>query len=126
MAIKQKEDVYEKIDMSYKKDALRVTYDIESTPDLWTLAMIHNDAFGLMFFGNEQFDDLSDKELLSQMRDFASKQDTLKDMKKSSPDEIDLNLYNYKIGNKEDMARFENDLMKMISCRPLDLSLIHI
>lgn len=46
----QKEDVYKKVDLSYKDNALRVTYDIESTPDLFTLAMIHNDAFGLSFF----------------------------------------------------------------------------
>lgn len=120
MATKQKEDIYEKKDMSYKENALRITYDIESTPDLWTLAMIHNNAFGLMFFGNEQFNDLSDDELLSQMKDFAEKEDTLKDMNKNSADEIDLNIYSYKIGNKDDMSRFENDLMKMISCRPLD------
>lgn len=122
----QREDVYEKVDLSYKDNALRVTYDIESTPDLFTLAMIHDNAFGLMFFGDEQFDNLSEEELLSQMSQFAKKEDTLKDMKKSSHEEIDLNVYSYKIGNKKDMARLEKDLLYMITCRPLQGDLKYV
>lgn len=112
-------DQYEEVDLSYKKDALRITYDIESLPDLFTLAMIHDNAFGLMFFGNEQFDDLTDEELISQMRDFAIKKDTLSDMKKDHADEIELNLYRYHINNKDDMRRLENDLRLMLLCHAL-------
>lgn len=120
MSKQQKKDVYKKVDLSYKDNALRVTYDIESTPDLFTLAMIHNDAFGLMFFGDEQFDDLSEEELLDQMKLFAKKEDTLKDMKKDKPEDIDLNVYKYQIGNKKDMDRLEDDLLTIICCYPLD------
>lgn len=112
-------DNYEKVDLSYKKDALRITYDIESLPDLFTLATIHDNSFSLMFFGNEQFDDLTDDELLSQMKDFASKPDTLKDMGKTSADDIDLNIYRYKI-NKDDIKRFEEDLRQILLCYPLN------
>ena len=59
VSIKLKQDRVKKVHLLYKDNALRVTYDIESTPDLFTLAMIHNDSFGLMFFGDEQFHDIS-------------------------------------------------------------------
>ena len=114
-----KKEEYEKIDFSYKEDALRVTYDIESMPDLFTLAMIHEKALSLMFFGNEQFDDLTDEELISQMRDFAKKESTLKMMELESADDLDLHLYRYQQGNKEDMKRFSKDLMAMQACNRL-------
>ena len=62
-----------KIDFSYKDNPLKITYDIESTPNLFTLAMIHDKAMSLIIFGDHQFDDLDEKDLVKQMRRFASK-----------------------------------------------------
>ena len=116
---KEAKETYEKIDFSYKKNALRVTYDIESMPDLFTLAMIHDKALSLMFFGNGQFDDLSDEELISQMRDFAEKESTIEMMNIQKADDLDLHLYRYKQGDKEDMKQFAKDLMAIQTCNRL-------
>ena len=40
-----------KVDFSYKDNPLKVTYDIEATPSLFTLAMIHDYAMTLIIFG---------------------------------------------------------------------------
>ena len=113
-------DVYDEVDLSYKKNALRVTYDIESMPDLFTLAMIHDNAFSLMLFGNEQFNDLTDEDLIKQMKDFADKEDTRKDMNIKSVKDLKYYVYRYKQGNREDMIRFSKDLIKMITCEKLE------
>ena len=55
------------VDFSYKSNPYHVTYDIESTPDLFTLAMIHENGLSFIFFGYEKFDKLlSDDEIMDQ------------------------------------------------------------
>lgn len=108
-----------KIDFSYKKNALRVTYDVESTPNLFTLAMIHDKALSLIFFGDEQFDNLTNEELINQMKNFAKKEDTLKDLNISSHEELEYNLYRYTSGDEESMNQFRDDLALMVTCKPL-------
>lgn len=115
-----KTEVYKDLDLSYKYNALRVTYDIESMPNLFTLAMIHDNALSLMFFGDEQFDDLTDDELIKQMHDFGSKKTTLEDLNVNSYKDLDYHLYRYQQGNKEDMKRFRKDLLRIISCQRLE------
>lgn len=115
----EKQETYEHVDFSYKDNSLRVTYDIESMPDLFTLAMIHDHALSLMFFGNTQFDDLSDDELIKQMQDFGKKSTTLEDLNVDSYEDLDYHLYRYQMGNKEDMKNLAKDLQKIISCQRL-------
>lgn len=108
-----------KVDFSYKKNALRVTYDFECTRDIFTAAFIHDKAMSLMIFANEQFDDVSDEDLLRQIEDFAKKPSTLKFMKKSSHEEIGKHLYRYRMGDDLSLLNFRRDLTSFCSCRVL-------
>lgn len=119
-------DHYEKVDMSYKDHPLKIAYDIESEPDLFTLAMIHDKAFTLMFFGNEQFDDVTEEYLRDQTRQFVEKEGTMRDLNISSADEVDINILKYTMGNKLDIKRLNNDLQSMIICKPLNCDKKHI
>ena len=78
-----------KIDFSYKENPLKVTYDIESTPNLFTLAMIHEKALTLMIFGDEQFNDLDHDDLVRQMKDFAGKKINMRMLGIKSVDDLD-------------------------------------
>ena len=105
------------VDFSYKSNPYHVTYDIESTPDLFTLAMIHENGLSFIFFGDEQFDDLlSDDEIMAQLKKFASKPSTLRYLHKKSPDELDLHLYRYHTGDARSIAKFGRDIRSIITC----------
>lgn len=110
-----------KIDFSYKENPLKVTYDIESTPNLFTLAMIHEKALTLMIFGDEQFNDLDHDDLVRQMRDFASKKVNMRMLGIKSPDELQYNVKHYIQGNARDMKLLERDMQRMQNCMPLDI-----
>lgn len=113
------DDFMSNIDLSYKQDALRVTYDLESTPNLFTSAMIHDNGLSLMFFGDQQFSDLTDDELRSQMIDFGKKPDTLTSLKKQSYDELDYTVMRYHTGDAESIRQLSNDLLTILTCQPL-------
>lgn len=113
------------IDFSYKENPLKVTYDIESTPNLFTLAMIHDKALTLIIFGDHQFDDLDEDDLKRQMYEFASKKINKKLLKIKSPDELDYYVKHYKQGNDADMFKFMSDLSRMQMCRTLDTDVIY-
>ena len=66
--LKTTNEIYKKIDFSYLQNALVNTYDIESTLELFTLAMINDHRMSLILFGDEQFDDVTDSELHRQDR----------------------------------------------------------
>lgn len=110
-----------KIDFSYKEDPLKVTYDIESTPNLFTLAMIHDKALSLIIFGDEQFDDLDHDDLVRQMKDFASKDLNKKMLGIESIDDLEYNVKHYKVGSGRDMKLLEYDMQRMQTCMPLDV-----
>lgn len=109
-----------KIDFSYKDNPLKVTYDIESTPNLFTLAMIHDKALTLIIFGDKQFDDLDNDDLVRQMREFASKPTNMKLLGISSVDDLQYNVKHYKQGSAEDMTRLTRDMVAMQMCVSLD------
>lgn len=106
------------VDFSYKKNALSMAYDDESTPELWAKALITDKSFSFMFFGDEQFDKLSDEDLIKQMKDFANEYQTKKYMNISNPDELDYHLYRYR-SNDTDIANLVNELRNFLLCRPL-------
>lgn len=109
------------IDFDYKLNALRVTYDIESTHELFTLAMIHEHALSFMMFGDSQFDDLTNDDIRAQMHDFLYRKTTLKymNLNEETAKDIDLNVYRYHTGDVESMSNFADDLQSMIVCEPL-------
>ena len=107
------------VDFSYLDNALRTTLDDESTMELYTSAFINDDIFSLIFFGDEQFDDLTDDMLLDQMRKFASKKQTLKLLKKKSADDFRFHLYRYRKNSATDIAKFVDELNRIIICQPL-------
>lgn len=121
--LKTTNEIYKKIDFSYLQDALVNTYDIESTLELFTLAMINDRRMSLILFGDEQFDDVTDKELHRQIRNFINKPDTLRYMKKDSPDEIESTVYRFEQGNAEHMKQFEKILLRMITCKALEVDI---
>ena len=108
-----------KVDFSYKENPLKVTYDIEATPNLFTLAMIHDYAMTLIIFGDEQFDDLYNDDLVRQMRDFASKEKNMKMLGISNVDELEYNVMHYKVGNVADMKEFAQVMQRMQTCAKL-------
>ena len=110
-----------KIDFSYKDNPLKVTYDIESTPNLFTLAMIHDKALSLIIFGDRQFDDLSEEDLIRQMRDFASKKTNMKLLDIKDVDELTYHVKHYKMGDARDMVRLSRDMLAMQTCTSLDI-----
>lgn len=107
------------VDFSYKKNALDMAYDDESTPELWAKALITDKSFSFMFFGDEQFDKLSDEALIQQMKDFANEYQTKKYMNISNPEDLDYHLYRYRIGSDEDIASLVSELRNFLLCRPL-------
>lgn len=110
-----------KIDFSYKENPLKVTYDIESTPNLFTLAMIHEKALTLMIFGDEQFNDLDHDDLVRQMKDFAGKKINMRMLGIKSVDDLDYHVKHYIMGNARDMKLLERDMQRMQTCMPLDV-----
>lgn len=106
------------VDFTYKDNALRNTYDIESTPDLFTLAMINDKSLSLMLYGNDQFKDLDEKELIRQMIDFASKPANMEDLGITDPSQLDYNVYLY-TNTEESIKQFSKDMMTMLMCKPL-------
>lgn len=112
-------DEIREIDLSYKDNALRVTYDVESTPNLFTLAMIHDKALSLIFFGDDQFNDLSNDELYYQMEKFATKESTKRYLESAKNGNIDLHLYRYSSNNPESIEDFGDTLLRIITNKPL-------
>lgn len=119
MAMKQKLNL--NIDFSYLDNAIQYTYDFESTPELFTGAFITDKSFSLMFFGDEQFDDIQNEELIRQMRLFAEKPLSKKYLKIESADELNYHVYRYYINDKESNRRMLRDFANFISSRPLQL-----
>lgn len=109
-----------KIDFSYKDNPLKVTYDIESTPNLFTLAMIHEKALTLIIFGDEQFNDLDEEDLIRQMKDFASKRVNKRLLGIESIEELDYIVKHYKVGNAPDIVKLGRDMSAMQMCTALD------
>lgn len=107
------------VDFSYLDDAIKYTYDFESTPELFTGAFIDDKAMSLMFFGNEQFDDLSNDELIRQMRIFAEKPLSKKYLKIESADDLEYNVYRYYVNDKDSNRRMIGDFARFIGSRPL-------
>lgn len=110
-----------KIDFSYKDNPLKITYDIESTPNLFTLAMIHDKSMSLIIFGDHQFDDLDKKDLVKQMRRFASKKYNKKLLGIKHANDLEYHVKHYRQGNAVDMTRFLRDMIAMQTCMPLDI-----
>lgn len=109
------------IDFSYKKNALKIYYDIESTPNAFTLAMIHDNAMNLMFYGDKQFTDtLTDKELIENLNIFKKKDSVLKFLTNKDPNTIETNVYRYYIDDDDSISRLQADLTKIALCRPLE------
>lgn len=112
-------EAWELIDFSYKKVALRTTYDIESMTDVFTLALIHNNALSIMFFGTPQFDDLTNERMVEQMRKFMEVKQNQIDMGVSSPDDLEYHVYRYNVGDKKSIKNMELDLEQIAMCQPL-------
>lgn len=112
----------EEVDLSYKDNAMRVIYDDESTLEAWTKAFIDDKSFSFMFMGDEQFDSLTNDEILKQMRDFARKPQTMKYMNISDPDELEYHLYRYYQNDELSATRLANDLSLFLRCKPLPKS----
>lgn len=109
------------IDFSYKEDALKIYYDIESTPNAFTLAMIHNNAMNLMFYGDEQFDEtLTNEELIQNLNIFKKKDSVLKFLTNKNADSIETNVYRYYPNDKDSIERLYKDLTKIVLCKPLE------
>lgn len=116
---KQDKEIYSQIDFSYLQGAVQVTYDIESLRELFTLAMINDHSMSIILFGDEQFDDMTEEDVQKQIRAFINKPDTLRYMRKQSPDEIESYVYKFNVGNEEHMKEFESLLRKMVTCKAL-------
>ena len=94
---KQDKEIYSQIDFSYLQGAVQVTYDIESLRELFTLAMINDHSMSIILFGDEQFDDMTEEDVQKQIRAFINKPDTLRYMRKQSPDEIESYVYKFNV-----------------------------
>ena len=115
------------IDFSYKKTALKIYYDIESTPNAFTLAMIHDNALNLMFYGDEQFTNtLTDKELLENLNLFKKKDSVLRFLKNKDINTIETNVYRYYINDADSISRLQSDLTKIALCRPLESDIKYV
>lgn len=110
------------VDFSYLKNATRFTYDDESTVELYTKAIIDDNALSLIFFGDEQFDSLTDETLIQQMKDFANKEQSKHYLNISSADDLDYHLYRYKMGDVDSMNEFAKEMMNIVLSRPLSKS----
>lgn len=109
----------ENVDFSYKENALRTTYDDESTLEAWTCAFINDYSFSFMFFGDEQFDDLKDEDIIAQMKAFAAKRETKKYMGIKNPDDLEYILYRYHVGDENSMRKLALDMKMFQLCKPL-------
>ena len=103
-------------DLSYKKNALRTDYDIESVHEAFTLASINEHSMSFIMFGDEQFDDLSDDDILQQMRRFASSSTNMELLGINDVDDLTYHLYRFNVGNDDDRHKLSTLVQKMITC----------
>lgn len=117
MAMKQKLNL--NIDFSYLENAIKYTYDFEITPELFTGAFIDDKAFSLMFFGDEQFDDLENEELIKQMKAFANKPLSKKYLKINDAEDLEYHVYRYYTNNDASIRDLVGEMARFIGSRPL-------
>lgn len=110
-----------KLDLSYKKRATKVEYDIESLETIFSIVFIHDRAVTTVFFGDSQYDDmLSDEEIAQISKDYMSNDEhriSFPDVE--SADDFDYHVLRVRTGDKDSMFAFNRLLMKFISCKPL-------
>lgn len=105
-----------KVDLDYKKNALKTDYDIESMIEIFTLAMINDHSLSFIMLADEQFDDLTDEMIIDQMKAFATKPSNLKLLDVDDPNDLDYNLYRFHSNVKEDKLSFEKLMRTIIAC----------
>ena len=120
--IKQFKETYRPVDFSYLKDAVETTYDLECMIELFTNAMISKNNFSIVLFGDEQFSDITEKQIEKQIDNFIKKPDTIRMLKQvgiTNPQELGRNAYVFKMGDANDMAQFEAMLRTQLLCETL-------
>lgn len=105
-------------DLNYKKDPLRIEYDIESLGSLFTAIFMHDNALTLIFFSDDRYDFITDDDFLDVMKKFTSEKTHMDSLGIESPDDIDYRVYRYRVGNRRDMKEFEKFLLKFMNCKP--------
>lgn len=108
------------IDFSYKKNAFRVTYDIESLPSVFTISFMTPKSYTLMFFGDETYDHITNDQLLEVMKNFARRPHNLSALGWESIDSGEINLKRYYVNNKSSIEALKRDLQRVLLCYPLD------
>lgn len=109
-------DEVEFVDLTYKNDALRTDYDIESVHEAFTVAFIDEKNMTFIMFGDPQFDDLSDEEIIQQMHDFAAKPTNMELLEINDYREMNYHLLRYHQHNEKDRERLVSELRTIISC----------
>lgn len=108
------------IDLSYKNRATKTEYDIESLESLFTVVFMNDHAMNLVFFGDSQYDDITDDELLDTMKQFMSEPGRMASFEgKESYTDLDYYLTRVRTGDAESIDELEQLLIKFSACKPL-------
>lgn len=108
------------IDFSYKDNSTRVEYDIESTPDMFTIVFMHDRAVTTLFFGDEKYNSVTNEELADNARLYMSEplhRQAFNGI--NSEDDFDYPVIRVHTGDEESMIELNRMLMKIITCKPL-------
>lgn len=118
----------EDVDLSYKKGAYRLYYDIESIPNLYTCTFWHqpqeNDDVPravLWFYGGRRYDHVSDDDILSAFREYVGTNDSLGLIGLSESDRArcDVRLCRFHRDDPESIVRLRGEVRRMLTCKPM-------
>lgn len=113
-------EVYDHIDLSYKDDAVKCEYDIESLESLFSIVFMNDESVTIVFFGDDTYNNVTDDELRDVARRFMSGThhlDTFKDA--NDVDDIDYHVVRAYTGDKNSLYNLSRLCMKFSNCKPL-------
>lgn len=104
-------------DFSYKKDALRTYYDIESLPSVFTCTFLNHKSATLWFYGAECYDYISDEELVNAFYSYIAEEGADERLLLSS--DIKINLLRVHENNMKELGVLRREIKKFMTCKPL-------
>lgn len=119
LIVDTKQDIYDKPDLSFLKNPLEETYDIESTPDVFTTAFINNHALSFMLLGNEQFNDMTEDRIDEQMCLFLDKPHVQDILNISSYKDMGRHIYIYNENDPESSKQLQKHTQSILTCHSL-------
>lgn len=108
------------IDLSYKDNAMKCEYDIESLESIFSIVFMHDKAVTLVFFGDESYDTITNEELRNVAINFMQGEKTLETFPGiTDASQLDYHIVRAYTGDEESIFDLYKLLVRFITCKPL-------